>query len=498
MLKSKITKVVVLISVIMMAVSSCNTTTKDSNTISKSIKYNTPKYVFLFIGDGMSMPQINMAEAALNYKKEDSKAGIVKLTMHKFPVTGMSTTYAEDRYITDSAAAATALATGHKTSVGTLSMNEDATKKYETIAEMAHRLGKKVGIVTTVSIDHATPAAYYAHVSSRNKYQEIGEQLLNSGFDYFGGGSVKYSSYKNKTYDQFKKEAAEKGYKFVNTKEEISKLNSTSGKVIATLKSFDDPNKGDGAMPYAIDLPRDNDPEDHIVLADFTRQGIKVLDNDKGFFMMVEGGKIDWAGHSNDVASNIQEVIDFDKAIAEAKKFYDLHPNETLIVVTGDHECGGLTLGYAGTHYESSFGILKYQNISFNKFSQLVNQWKKEGTITFDQAMKEVTKYFGLGNKEIPLNKSDIKRLKDAFNLSMGRVKSDKEAVKVLYGYNTPLTVTATQILNNKAGVAWTSYSHTALPTMVFAIGPGAVLFDGYYDNTDVAKRIMEAANYQK
>jgi len=151
-----------------------------------------PKYIFYFIGDGMASVQIHAAEAYLAaIQGKDEVAGNQKaklLAMSHFPVQGMSTTFANNRLITGSAAAGTALACGMKTNIGVISMNPDATGPYTTVAELAKARGMKVGIVTSVSIDHATPAVFYAHQPSRSKYHEIAMELANSNFDYFGGG----------------------------------------------------------------------------------------------------------------------------------------------------------------------------------------------------------------------------------------------------------------------------------------------------------------------
>ncbi|MCG8341730.1 MAG: alkaline phosphatase, partial [Chlorobiales bacterium] len=151
----------------------------------------TPKYIFFFIGDGMASPQVNMTEAALadpNFRLVNGAITLGAMNLQHFPIAGMATTHAEDRYITGSAAAATALATGHKTSIGTISKNVAHTQDLKTMAEMAKEKGMKVGIVSSVSIDHATPACFYAHANSRGEYYNIASQMDESGFDYFGGG----------------------------------------------------------------------------------------------------------------------------------------------------------------------------------------------------------------------------------------------------------------------------------------------------------------------
>lgn len=482
----------------------CSSNDYESGDIAAGAKKpQTAKYIFYFIGDGMSISQIRMAEAALNepsfkdkyYEETGKRLSRNELNIRKMTAAGMATTNAENRFITCSAAAATALATGHKTTINTISMNGDRTANLETIAEMAKKKGLKVGIITSVSIDHATPACFYAHTEDRDNYEIIGEQLINTNFDYFAGGSVKHNKYKNKTFEEYKQMAKEKGYQYVNTRKGFDALNKDSGKVIATIKVLDSCFSDGSSLPYNIDLDIQKSEDDLITLAEFTSKGIELLNNKNGFFMMVEGGKIDWACHANDAISGVYETLAFDEAIGVALNFYKDHPDETLIVITGDHECGGLTLGYAGTHYESAFNFLSNQNISFQEFSKKVKEFKANN-VPFEDAMVELEASFGLGNKEkgLELSNLETKRLEEAYAQSMKTdEKLSKEEKYLYYGGYDPFTITATHILNNKAGVDWASYSHTAVPVAVFAIGQGSEKFNGYYDNTDIPKKIKES-----
>ncbi|MCG8410312.1 MAG: alkaline phosphatase [Bacteroidales bacterium] len=502
----KIAVLIVITSIVTLI--SCNKDDDSANIELNSVtNYKTPKYIFYFIGDGMGAPQINVTEAALNEPEFQStrtkSVGIGSLNLRQLPVTGMQTTHAEDRYITGSAASATALATGYKTSIGTIAMNSSHTKDYKTIAEMAKQKGLKVGIVSSVSIDHATPACFYAHTDSRSKYQDIGQDLINSNFDYFAGGSVRHNKYKNYSITNFINDASSNGYTYINTRSAFDALNKESGKVIATLEKFKT-NTSDGcALPYLIDLDALNSPNDKITLSEFTAKGIELLDNDKGFFLMVEGGKIDWACHANDVVSSIYNTIEFDKAIGIAINFYKKHPNETLIVVTGDHECGGLTLGYSSTGYQTAFNLLQYQSMSYVEFENKVRNWAKTKNATFQTALNQAQAAFGLGNASLNSNLgiSDYERnlLQNAFNRSMtGESTHEPEEISVIYGSYDPFTITITHILNNKAGIDWASYKHTAVPIPVFAMGQGMYEFSGYYDNTDVAKKIIKIAQLNK
>lgn len=467
------------------------------------------KYIFLFIGDGMSIPQVRIAQAAKSQpaffatylsqiaNTADTAYTNTDLFLSKFKSVGMSSTNADNRYITCSAAAATALATGHKTTINTISMNPDRTQNMETIAEAAKAHGLKVGVVTSVSIDHATPACFYAHTPDRDNYEEIGDWLLKSDFDYFAGGSIKRDSYEKRTYTQYKDAARQAGYTYADTRAGFDALNSRSGKAIATLSTNGVLTSSGCAIPYSIDVDEMTSPDDRITLSEFTRKGIELLDNPKGFFMMVEGGKVDWAGHCNDLVSNTYEVISLDNAIGVAYEFYLKHPDETLIVITGDHETGGLTIGFAGTGYETSFEKLSQQKVSSPRFTLIVKDWAKEGKITFEQAMEVVKEDFGLGSENMKLSPYELKRLQEAFDKSVyDKSSMSREERYLYYGGYDPFTVTITHLLNNKAGIDWSTFSHTALPTPVYAIGVGSDQLDGFIDNTDIPRILSTLGGY--
>jgi alkaline phosphatase len=450
----------------------------------KAYQGSEAKYVFLMIGDGMGLAQITVAEVYLAALQNDIAPHL--LSFSDFPSQGFMTTHAYDRYITGSAASGTAIATGHKTSIGTISMGPKHKIKYKSVATKAHEKGLKVGILTTVPIDHATPAVFYANEPVRHSNYNIGRQLPLSGFDYFAGGGFTYPDGRNHDQENLVALLKNYGYNYIDTKKDFQKLSPGDGKVLAV-----NPVLEDGAMPYRIDQTRND-----ITLADFTAKGIEMIDNETGFFMMVEGGQIDWAAHANDAATLIREVLDFDEAVAEALKFYKNHLNETLIVVTADHETGGMALGGRNTKYSSYFDRLKNQKVSMNEFGRLLKQYAtaKAGTFSFEDALDMASKYFGLGKKNdgLMLNKADLVRLRKAYEAEFEGVKpaSILDEMAVSYNGNYPFASVAVQILNEKSGVSFTSNSHTGIPVPVKAIGPGAELFDGLIDNTDISKNI--------
>jgi alkaline phosphatase len=472
-----------------------NTTIAAENTKKvEATEMTAPKYVFMFIGDGMSYPQIQAASDYLGAIEQSPKSTILTgneyLPFMEFPVAGSAVTYDSTSFCPDSASTATSLATGYKTYSGTINMDETKTKKYETIAEkLKDQLGYKIGVISSVNLNHATPAAYYAHQTSRNNYYAIGVEMVKSDFDYFAGGALKNPNGDDKTKPQTNLYtlAEENGYKVITTQKDANKLTAKDGKSIVIGETLADSD----SLSYTNDVTTTE-----WELKEYVSKGIEVLDNEKGFFMMVEGGKIDWACHANDAGSTIADTIAFSEAVDEAIEFYNEHPEETLIIVTGDHETGGMTIGYAGTNYNTYLTNLENQKMSYAKFDAEYVKEYKAGKTPFKTVLKDIKENFGLmvnddkDAKKSPtlvLSDYEYKKLEAAYEKSMSDdSKSRTEEEYILYGNYEPLTVTITHILNNKSGISFTSYSHTGLPVGVFAKGTGATLFEGYYDNTDI------------
>jgi alkaline phosphatase len=404
------------------------------------------KYVFYFIADGMGLSQINATEAYRAAKK--GKIGVEKLNFSQFPVFGMTTTYATNSLITDSAAAGTALATGNKTSFETLGMDATGKKVFRSIAEMAKDKGYKIGIITTSNIDDATPAVFYSHKPNREMYKEIDEDLLNSGFDLFAGGWTQ-------GFD-IKEGLISKGYIYTDTKVQFKALKKSDKKYFLACPYLDA-----GSCRYSIDQT-DKD----ISLSEFTSKAVELLDNPKGFFVMIEGGKIDWANHGNDFATAMKDILALEKAVATALEFYKRHPNDTLIVFTSDHETGGFSFGSRELKYKSELKELDKQKVS-NYALEL--QFKKA------REFSELKSYVE-ANFSLIMDAKQEQKLIDAFN------KHDE----------WHFTGEVTRAANSKAGLSWTTNAHTGASVGVFAKGVGEDSFRGYIDNTDVAKAIIK------
>lgn len=310
-----------------------------------TVSAKSPKYIFYFIGDGMGFAQIYMTQASIAAK--DGKIGYAPLSFSDFPAKGWATTHAANRLTTCSAAAGTALATGHKTSIGTIGMNTDHSANLTSIAVKAKEMGRKVGIMTSVSIDHATPASFFAHAKSRSEYKKIADWIPTAGFDFYAGSGLLNVS--ENYYDSISKNC---GYTVVRGKDA-----QIEGNKIVWVER-----KDKSAESLAMKINR---KDDDMTLPGILDEAIDFMeDAPKGFFMMIEGGQIDWAAHTNDAASIMGEVVDLSQAVAKALEFYHKHPKETLIVITADHETGGLALGRNDRGYDTNLEKLFDQKAS--------------------------------------------------------------------------------------------------------------------------------------
>ena len=338
---------------------------KDSNLLEiKNFSESTkPKNIILAIADGAGLNHITVSRLAIGGPDH-------KLYIDQLPVAGTSSTHAYENLITDSAAAATAWATGNKTKNRYLSVDKDK-KELTTIFEMLDDKGYLKGIVATSSVTHATPAAFYAHIDSRYKEKEIADQLLNSSVNIALGGGQEF----------FNLQELDKNHHFMT--EKVSLENNYDGlKNIIGL--FDE----DG-MERGLDMPTQRE---------MTSYALDYLDDKcNGFFLMTEGSQIDWAGHSNDVEYMIREFKDFDLTIKDLINFVSAN-KDTLLLITADHETGGLQ-------------IMKQKDDSFI--------------------------------------------------------------------------------------VQWGTGSHTGVPVVVYAYGPGSQNFSGVMDNTDIFYKILEVLDYQ-
>lgn len=449
---------------------------------------NKAKYVFYFIGDGMGVNQVNLTETYL--AALEGRIGISPLCFGDFPYAGFVNTYSASNGVTDSAAAGTALSTGFKTKNGTLGLKPDLSTPVSSIAKWAQEAGAAVGVTTTVTVDHATPGAFYAHVGSRGEGFTIGTQLIESGYDFFAGSD--FSSAKNPSEGgaDLYTMAKNAGYTIAKGYKNYQKLAKKADKMI--LFQSDAANKIDhGSLPYAIDQTKED-----LNISDITRAAINFLTKKQGekegFFLMVEGGKIDYAGHANDVATCIHETIDMDKAVKVAYEFYQQHPDETLIVVTADHETGGIVLG-AGS-YNLYLDRLRYTKMSIAKLgSELHNLHEKLGDkYNYETVKQFLTDNFGFWSK-VELDDKQNERLERAFNNIMEGKGKDSQS---LYQKDNEFADTVKRILSEVSRIHWASGSHSNGYVPVFAIGVGAENFSGRIDNIEIPQRIAKVAGW--
>ena len=446
------------------------------------------KYVFYFIGDGMGVNQVQGTELFQGELK--GEIGISPLCFTQFPVSTVATTFSATNGVTDSAAAGTALATGNKTKNGAIGVLKDLETPVNSVAVWAKNSGRRVGIATSVSVDHATPAAFYAHEAGRSSYYNIGADLYRAGFDFYAGSDfVEPENQKDKNAKNLYKMADEYGYCIARGYNEYTKKSDKADKMIL-FQSKEASEKDRSAIPYAIDRT-----EKDLSLEDITRSAIDFLSKDmsKGFFLMVEGGKIDWACHSNDAATAFREVQDFDNAIKIAYEFYKQHPDETLIVVTADHETGGIVLGTG--QYKLNLKALESQEMSESGFTKVLNAMRKKykNNVPWEVVKESLEENFGFWD-EIKLTEKQEERLLSVYEKTLKGQKAKME--KSEYAQDEALAAEAKRIISETALIGWTSGGHSAGYVPVFAIGAGAGNFSGRLDNTQIPALIAKAAGY--
>lgn len=294
---------------------------KDNTVTHRSSEIEKPKNIILLIGDGMGLSQVS---AAIYYKNGQPN-------FERFHTIGLSKTSSASDLVTDSAAGATVFSTGEKTYNGAIAVSTD-TIALPTIVEQLSKRGLATGIVATSSIQHATPASFYAHVKSRRMYEEITTFAPKSGVDFFAGGGLKFFT-QRKDGKNYLNEMRNHGYEVITDK---LPQKPSAKKEIILLAQDGMPKMSEGRgdfLPKATKLALE-----------------KLSQNENGFFLMVEGSQIDWGGHNNDADYLIEELIDFDRTLGVALDFAQQN-GQTLVIVTADHETGGFTLATDGRDY---------------------------------------------------------------------------------------------------------------------------------------------------
>lgn len=460
------------------------------------------KYVFYLIGDGMGINAVSGTEIYNRYTGN----GPEQVNFLHFPVRTQVNTNSASTLVTGSAAAGTSLATGRKTYTGAIGVDTERNP-ISSIAEWAKASGAGVGIATSVAINHATPAAFYAHVSNRDSYDAITRQFIHSDVVDFAAGAG-FLTERNLGLDAtfYEQEARGEGVKvfygaesFGNVKSEYDRVLCLGGKDLKEL-------------PFAIDRK-----EGDTALKDFVTTGIEYLYGryaEEGFFFMIEGGKIDYAGHNDDAASCFREINDFAAALDVVLAFCDQHPGETLIVVTADHETGGLALG-AG-EYKMNPELLACQKMSENeltsKFRQafmpppppqrrgprngqgMAPQQPQWTPPTWEEVKEFLKVNLGLWDT-VPVDKRTEERFFETYQTTFGAKEGESE-VRSLYAVNTRLVSDAVMYLDRAAGYQWAHGAHTGSPVGLYVSGVRAAEFNSCSENTDIPLVIARIAGY--
>ncbi|WP_042149911.1 alkaline phosphatase [Paucisalibacillus sp. EB02] len=365
---------------------------------------------------------------------------------------GMYTTNSANSAITDSAAAGTAMATGVKTNNGVIGLDPEGNE-LETILEAAEKAGKSSGLVATSTITHATPASFAAHVDNRNNETEIAKQLVASDVDVIlGGGKNNFLpiSLGGKQAElNLVEQAEEKGFNFIETRDQlknIEDLDVEKGDKLLGLFA------GDALAP---ELHRAETEEPS--LAEMTETAINVLEEDKdGFFLVVEGSQIDWAGHDNDSAWAMSDVAAFEGAVEKAMEFAK-KDGKTIVVVAGDHDTGGMTTGAYGS-MELNANVLR--NV----------------TATGDYMATQLNS-----------NRSNVKEVVEAHT---GLELSEEEVQRIQKAQNASMEINT--VVSEHARIGWTSTNHTGADIPLYVYGPQSQKFVGFHDNTDLPRIIKE------
>ena len=443
------------------------------------------KYVFYFIGDGMGVNEV------IGTNLYNEATGLEAVNFTQFPVVNFITTVSANSLVTDSSAAGTALATGTKIDNNALGQDPDGNPT-PNLTEWAHAAGFGTGVATSVGVNHATPASFVAHTPSRNDYEEIALQMIDSPVDFMAGAAflVQRRTGHNSAYFEHKADSA--GIAIFKGPGAIADIDLSAPRVLCLSAKEED------SIPYAIDRK-----EDDTRLADFTDAGIRYLESrygKKGFFFMIEGGKIDYAGHGNDAATCFQEVNDMAQSVDLALTFLARYPKETLIVVTADHETGGLMLGSG--RYEMHPDRLAKQHACVDELTNLFRaeffpQDKPFKTPTWDAVKAFFNEQLGLWG-EVEVNERTENELKGIYDRTFGKGGDRNLTEENLYSSNFRIVADVVRSLDRAAGYQWSFGSHSGSPVGLYVTGAGAERFNTVKDNAEIAPLIAELAGYKK
>lgn len=401
--------------------------------------FSAPRFIFLFIGDGMGFPQVELSDLALQ-QLEGNQMRIARL-----PLAGKAQTESANAAITDSGAAGTALASGIKTNNGVIGRLPDGTP-VEPVSLKLLREGMKIAVMASVPANHATPAPFYSHAENRNSYDEIGMQFPESGVHFLAG---RYLLGSEESREKMITAYREHGIAVVDFDEAADIPHDQRMALLDARIGSRTPHRGDLAEATALAIER-------------------LKENPKGFFMMIEGGAIDWACHANQGWVSIEETLAMDRAVEVAYQFYLQHPEETLLLVTADHETGGL--GVQAENVDAArLRELEQQRDPF----RIAMQEALEG-VTIETVLEAMKSFYGITE------------------ISEEQRRSLEKAVE--RGHRNDLLRLTFNIAQEAAGITWSTGGHTPDEIPVYAIGPGAELFQGHYHLKQIPANIFKAA----
>ena len=434
------------------------------------------KYIFLFIGDGMGINHIYGTELynATNHPEMENNG---RVSFSRFPVRTFVSNHSSSSLVTDSSAAATAIASGVKTVNGYMGVDADK-RPVKSVAELAAERGMATGVATNVAMNHATPSAFYSHAESRSDYKEIFDQYVASDIDFAAGATVLCRRKSGITPQDCVEQAKEAGIKVVQDAREAAKVRK--GRVLLLGKDL-----RKKTLEYANDM-KEGDQS----IVDYTAAAIEYFERTakkSGFMLMVEAGHLDYCAHDNDAVTTFEEVNHLSQSVQLALDFYKKYPEQTLIIVTADHETGGLCLGYK--NYKMNMERLAWQKHSIISLTDKMRQLRLAGKTSWEDMQSLLRSELGFWI-HVKLRNKDEQTLRKTFDKYF--VETAGEVVS-LYNHNEKLASTAVGILNKRAYIDWISLDHTGAQVPLYVKGAGVEHFYECYDNTDIARAIAKS-----
>ena len=446
---------------------SANANSLDFDILKKNKK---AKNIIFMVSDGMSSGTLNMADIFLN-RKNGTGSNWMQLYKDNIVSRALMETSSANSIVTDSAAGGSAWGTGFKVNNGSICTGVNG-EKYLPILQKFKQKGKSVGVVTTVAITHATPSSFCVNNDSRNGQSDIAEKYLDINFDLFLGGGDKYfNPFKRKDKRDLYADFEKKGYNIIKNRDEM--LANDSKKPILGIFADDD-------LPYSIDRLNDEEKlKSSPSLAEMTKTAIDQLkNNDKGFAIQIEAGKVDWGAHANDVAALIYDQIAFDEAIKVAIDFAK-KDQETLVIITTDHGNGNPGIIYGKKANDNFDSIQKYKKTN----EWLLNQIKSDDTVSKVQEL--ITFVNGKAASE-----ENAK-----FILSFYNGLHEKEGG--LYNYKKLPFQAYANIQKESNSVGWISEEHSSDFVELGMFGPGSELLKPFVVNTDLHYLMLQAAEIE-